>query len=362
MDNTELHYVTYDPDAIWEEMMAAYIAAGGDALYGGDEKEILLRGVLASIVQVFAGVDNALRMQTLRYAVGEYLDIYGKLRGCTRIEATAATATVQITFRQTGQSGILPAGSNMTADGLNFYTTTEDIAKTGYSQTVTVSVAATRAGTEGNALLAGSDMFLTVTDESVSEIKCIASASGGNVREDDETYRERIRLYGLASVTTGPASQYESISMAVSSEIIDAHAINLGGGNVGVYLLLSSDTGADAILAAVYDALSPDNVRPLTDTVSVRRAEEAPYTLIVKYAAGTATSAQIAAAVENYQEWQDHKIGRAFNPDRLIANLYSAGCSRVLLGEGSTFNDGDAVYTEVEEYEVCKGTITLEAL
>ena len=73
MDSTELHYVTYDPDAIWKEMMLAYITAGGDVLYPGDEKEMLLRSVQADIVQVFAGVDNALRMQTLRYAVGDYL-------------------------------------------------------------------------------------------------------------------------------------------------------------------------------------------------------------------------------------------------------------------------------------------------
>lgn len=362
MDNTELHYLTYDPDAIWEEMMLAYIAAGGDALYGGDEKEILLRGVLASIVQVFAGVDNALRMQTLRYAVGDYLDILGELRECARIEATAATATVQISFRQTGETGTLPAGSNMTADGLNFYATTEDIAKTGYAQTVTVSVVATRAGAEGNALLAGSDMFLTVTDDSVSEIKCIASASGGNITEDDETYRERIRTYGLASVTTGPATQYESVSMSVSSEIIDAHAINAGAGVVAVYLLLSSDTGADAILAAVYKALSPDDIRPLTDSVRVYRAANVPYTLNVKYNPATTTSTQIATAIEDYQSWQDHKIGRAFNPDRLLANLYSVGCSRVLFGDGSSFNGGDVTYTEIAENEVCKGTITLEAI
>ena len=94
MDNTELHYLAYDPEAIWEQMMINYVEAGGDTVYPGDEKYMLLRGVLADIVQVFAGVDNALRMQTLRYAIGEYLDVLGELRGCERIKATAATATV----------------------------------------------------------------------------------------------------------------------------------------------------------------------------------------------------------------------------------------------------------------------------
>ena len=94
MDNTELHYLTYDPDEIWKEMLVNYVQAGGEVMYPGDEKEMLLKGVLADIVQIFAGVDNALRMMTLRYAVGEYLDILGEQRGCPRILASAATATV----------------------------------------------------------------------------------------------------------------------------------------------------------------------------------------------------------------------------------------------------------------------------
>ena len=68
MDNTELHYITFDPDEMWQAMNLAYIEAGGDVLYAGDEKEMLLRGVQAILMQAFAGVDNALRMATLRDA------------------------------------------------------------------------------------------------------------------------------------------------------------------------------------------------------------------------------------------------------------------------------------------------------
>ena len=43
--DTELHYLTYSPDDIWQEMQQTYIENGGDILYPGDEKEMLLRGV-----------------------------------------------------------------------------------------------------------------------------------------------------------------------------------------------------------------------------------------------------------------------------------------------------------------------------
>ena len=126
MDSTELHYVTYDPEEIWTEMQKAYVAAGGDILYSGDEKEMLLRSVQAIVTQAFAGVDNALRMATLRYAVGSYLDLIGELRGCYRIEAAPATMTVAITTATTGSATTLSAGAAMTADGEIFFLLAQD--------------------------------------------------------------------------------------------------------------------------------------------------------------------------------------------------------------------------------------------
>lgn len=359
-----MHYLSYDPDAIWEQMMINYVEAGGDVVYPGDEKYMLLRGVLADIVQIFAGVDNALRMQTLRYAVGEYLDVLGEKRGCARIAATAATATVTITTNPTGKVETLEAGTAMTADGEVFFLLDDDLTMTGFQQTVTVSVTADRTGNAGNGLLAGMQMQLAVTNTGVNSIVVATDASGGNAQEDDETYRERIRTYGLASVSTGPQYQYESAAKAVSSEILDARALNLGGGKVGVYIILSTSTGAAAILQSVEEALSSTATRPLTDQVNVYQATDVTYTLNVRYNSdsSSSTSAAIAEAVKEYQDWQDNTIGRAFNPDKLAALLYQAGATRVLWGSGSKFgSDGEVAYTEIAASERCKGTITLTA-
>ena len=207
---------------------------------GIDEKEMLLRSVQADIVQVFAGVDNALRMQTLRYAVGDYLDIIGEQRGCTRIQAAAARATVSITTNATGKSSTLAAGTAMTADGEVFYLLADALTLNGYEQTMTAEVVADRTGSAGNGLKAGTEMSLADVSSSVNSIIVTVAAAGGNEAEDDDTYRQRIRAYALARVGTGPARQYETIAKTVSSDILDAKAINAGAGNVAVYLLLSS--------------------------------------------------------------------------------------------------------------------------
>lgn len=365
MDNTELHYLTYDPDEIWDEMIQAYIEAGGEVLYAGDEKEMLLRSVLADIVQLFAGVDNALRMQTLRYAVGDYLDIIGELRNCPRIAATAARANVTITAKATGTSDVLEAGTAMTCDGEVYYLLAEDLILTGYAQTMTVEVIADRTGSVGNGLLQGAQMQLMSWNAAIESVVAATNASGGNDKEEDDVYRERIREYGLANVTTGPSQQYESVAKSVSSDIVDAKALNLGAGSVGVYLILSTTTGVVSLLQSVLDALSSDDVRPLTDSVAVYQATDIPYVLNVEYQAESSSSTitAIANAVAEYQEWQDNHIGRAFNPDRLMAMLYQAGCMRVIWGTGSSFNtSGDVEYTEIATNARCKGTISLTAL
>lgn len=364
MDNTELHYLTYSKDEIWELMMLNYVAAGGDILYPGDEKEMLLCSVLSDIVQVFAGVDNALRMQTLRYAVGDYLDILGEQRGCPRIEATAATASVTISTNTTGYADVLPAGTTMTADGEVFYALKADFPMTGTSMTATVDVEAVNAGSAGNGLLAGTFLQLAVASESVSSIVAATDARGGNEREEDEPYRERIRKHGLASVTTGPARQYEEAAKAVSSEILDARAYSQVDGLVEVCVLLEADAASETILAAVEDALSAEDVRPLTDQVIVSEAQPVIYRLYLLYSADSgAVVPAITQAVTDYQEWQDNTIGRAFNPDRLMAAVYQAGATRVQWGEGSVFDDGGEVrYTEINIDQHCKGTITIATM
>jgi len=364
MDDTELHYVTYDPDEIWVDMMTAYVDAGGDILYPGDEKEMLLRSVLADIVQVFAGVDNALRMQTLRYAVGDYLDVIGELRNCERIQAAAATATISITTNATGASETLEAGTAVTADGMVFYLLADDLTLSGYAQTIQATVIADRTGTVGNGLLSGTTMHMQVPHPAINSVTAASDATGGQDKEEDESYRDRIREYGLASVSTGPARQYEAAAKAVSSIIVDAKAINLSAGSVGVYLILSDSTGAAALIQSVADALNADDVRPMTDTVSVYEATDIEYTLNVEYIAdnSSATNQAISDAATSYQEWQDNTIGLAFNPDRLMAALYQAGATRVLWGDGSEFNGGDVEYTTIAQNARCKGTITLTAI
>ncbi len=361
MQDTGLRYVDYDEEQTWLEMQQTYIAAGGDILYPGDEKEILLRGVLAIATAIMAKVDSALRMDTLTYATGDYLKEYGLKRNCVYIEATPATVPVTITFAAGGTAQTIPAGTELTADGTKIYVTTTDIEQTGTAQTVETTLQCQEAGSSGNGLYAGAQLQFIEGINGFST--CIANedASGGVDAEDEEVYRERIRNYGLGTITTGPEQQYESAAMSVSSQIVDARALNDGAGEVGIYLILAEGAEQTAIFNMVADKLSAVTTRPLTDHVTIHAADEAEYTLNVKvwYSQYAGIGDDVTGAVAEYQEWQDQRIGRAWNPDKLTAMLYQAGCERVQFLEGSGMDGGSAEYTEIDPNAHCKGTITL---
>ena len=361
MDDTELHYLTYEPDEILREMMVAYMEAGGTVIRAGDEKEMLLRGVQSTFIQAFAGIDNALRMATLRYAVGEYLDIIGEQRDCYRIQATQATAVITITTGATGEEVTIPAGSAVTEDGVTLYLTDEDITLPGTAGTLTASITAEKAGAKGNSLAENAVMQFIVDYDGVVSVVCSTAASGGQDREDDGTYRYRMQVYGLSAVTTGPSESYERIALETSSDIIDAKAIHGDDLDVEIYLLLKSGASAAPIKAAVAAACSPTDRRPLNDNVIVDTAEDLPYTLNVKYSGVDTTNLAeaVAAAVTKYQTWQDNVIGQVFNPDILKSYLYNAGCTLVVFGSGSVGVDGnDPARVVIDPNQRCLGTIT----
>ena len=363
MDTSELHFINFDPDLIWEQAMYAYIAAGGDILYPGDAKEMILRAVQAVVVQNLGAVDNALRMDTLQFSAREFLDIYGIKKFCSRIPAVQARCTVEITFRE-GGGRTIEAGTALTADGERLYVTESDIVYSGEGGMIRAEIICSEAGAAGNGLIAGTQMQFMVPVPGVVSVYAAHDAAGGQDAEDDETYRERIHTYGMLSTTTGTKTSYEAAAMAVSSEILDAETLNTGAGTVTTYLIVRDETHAEELIGQVKTAQSPLDKRPLTDVPEVQLAPERPYRLIAQYR--TEGTDDIRTAMENaaaeYQKWQDETIGRHFNPDKLMAMLYQAGAMRVVWGEGSHFDGGSVQYSEMEQHERCKGEITLEAI
>lgn len=363
MADAELHYLTYDPDEIWETMLDVYLEQGGDILYGGDEKEMLLRSVQEVIVLALAAIDNALRMATIKYAQGDYLKLLGEERGCEYMDAQPARTTLRITFKAGYAAQTIAAGATFTADGAMMYTTDAGIDYAGQATTVDVGITCTEAGSRGNGVPAGTVMRSTQGLAMIELARTLDATADGRDAEDMDDYRERVRQAQFLAVTTGPVEQYKARTLAATTELHDATVLQGGPGVVDIYLLLKDTAVADQVIKTVKEALSAENVRPLTDTVNVQKALELTYNIDAEYKlpAGTLTTSQQAMqdAADEYTAWQDTAMGRAFDPYQLVANLYRAGAERVKLLDSSKVGGKPLEYTAVDQKTRCNGTVKL---
>lgn len=172
-----MNYIDLDFDALYGEALALYRENGGDILFPGDEKEMLLRTVLGILQQERASLNAAIAQGTIRNAEGEYLDILGENAGIARQKQTDAEGTLEITV-QRGTSGITIAeGTMFSCNGmLTFETTQAAGATAGAGQAVlTVPIRCTTGGAAGNGIEKGTP--LSPVEPKAFYISCILTGT-----------------------------------------------------------------------------------------------------------------------------------------------------------------------------------------
>jgi phage-related baseplate assembly protein len=118
--------------------------------------------------------------------------------------------------------------------------------------------------------------FAIGTDlDQIGALYAVARMVKGGVTEDDERFRRRIALAPEAFSVAGPAGAYEFHALTLSLGISDAHAFTPSAEAGKVTLVLAGENGedvSDANLSGVVTRFDRDNVVPLTDVVTVVRA------------------------------------------------------------------------------------------
>ena len=360
-------YIELDFDALYNEALLIYRQNGGDVLFPGDEKEMLLRTILGILQQERASLNAAIAQGTIRDAQGTYLDILGENVGVARQSETHAVSTLGITI-QRGEKGVtIEKGTLFSYNGLLTFETTQAVGATAGTGQMEITVLQ---AVEPRAWLIAS--------------KLTETTRGGAQEEEDEAYRKRIIESNFRKNATGSRAQYKAVAMSVSSSILDASPVadenftdgvgqdyGLKPGQVLVSLMFAekvSEQDKSKILEDAWQALSADESRPLTDTIVVKEAKKKTYRLKMKFKLRDDTEGEnlllsVNKAASAYQAWQSAAIGRAFDPYRLTSMLYNAGCSRVDIDtDASSFDGGVATYTPIDRATRIEGTVELEAI
>lgn len=156
------------------------------------------------------------------------------------------------------------------------------------------------------------------------------------VMESDEELRARTLLALDGFSTAGPAGAYKFHALTVA-EVLDASATSPNPGDVVITVLGRTGSGVPAqeTLDAVEAVLTPDDIRPLTDNVSVQAATIVNFTVaaaltlypgpdeaLVKAAAEAAVAAYVT---------EHHRLGDDITRAGLFAALCQPGVQNVSL-------------------------------
>lgn len=308
------------------------------SLQPADESSLILNACAVYMFQGFQFVQRAGEQNMLGMSYGNALDQLGALAGVTRKDAQAAVCTLKFTLSEKRTSVTsIPQGTMASASGQVYFATTEYAEIPAGQLSVEVPAACTVTGEVGNGYTAGTITTMIDRIGYVESVTNVNATAGGADIESDESLADKIFLASSGFSVAGPTDAYAYFCKAHNSQIDDVYVDSPTPGSVVVYITMEgSKLPEEAVIEDLEEYLKDDQVRPLTDNVSVSAPQTVDYSVSVKYwinrsSAGQAAALQedIEAAVQSYIEWQQAKIGRDINPDQLIQMMVAAGAKRV---------------------------------
>lgn len=171
--------------------------------------------------------------------------------------------------------------------------------------------------------------------------------------ESDASLRARAQLAHESYTNAGSEGAYIYHGLSADPDVADIGAVSPEPGVVTIYVLSRTGYGAapEALLAAVTAALNAENIRPMTDRVTVQSASIVDYNIeaeLVIYPgpdSGVVLAAAQAAA-EAYAA-QQHALRRDVTLSGIYAALHQPGVMRVDLAQPTTnlvIGEGEASY------------------
>jgi len=157
------------------------------------------------------------------------------------------------------------------------------------------------------------------------------------VMENDTDYRRRIVLGPEGYSVAGPASAYVFHALSAHPDVLDVSVVSPDPGEVLITVLsrVGSGTATPTLLATVEAAVSADDVRPMTDLVTVQSAAIIDFTVEAELEVypGPDSAVVLATALGNLAAYADtiHRLGVGASLSGLYAALHVEGVVRVNL-------------------------------
>lgn len=157
------------------------------------------------------------------------------------------------------------------------------------------------------------------------------------VKERDEDLRARTQLAPQGYSVAGPEVAYIKHARDADGRVLSASVVSPAPCEIVVTILSRMGDGSadDDLIGIVTRALSSDDVRPLTDKVTVQGAQILRYAIraTLRFFSGPDRVVALAEANKRAQQYADdmHKLGMEITDDGLYAAIRVAGVQKVIL-------------------------------
>lgn len=332
-------------------------------------ERIFISWMAAIIVQQRTLINDIAKMNVPRYAAKseneDYLDSLAEIfKDTERLPATPASATFRFYISEPQkQSTIIPAGTRISFDGVIIFATSEVLEIKAGETSGDVEAVCTQPGTVGNGLVAGQVKEVVDLFDHYQKAENITTTSGGAEKEDNASYYERMRDSMESFSTAGPINGYIYWTKTVSAAVLDVAVTSPEACVVDVRVILQDGQEATpTVLKEIEEALNADDIRPLTDIVTVSAPDTVDFSVDVTFyiaqpnrESAAAIEREVRAAVDNFIVWQTSKMGRDVNPSYLIKMMMDAGAKRVEVRQPEFQSVADIAVGKLQSKTVLNG-------
>lgn len=297
---SELQFIDTSAEQIYNNIMEELENGVREPLYPGDERRIFGESLALVITAVYNTVNDACKQKMLRYARDSVLDALGENRDTPRLDPTYATTTLRFGINEAIASNIvIPSGIRVTSDFVHYFLTDATVVLYAGSLYAEVTATAENGGADYNDVpIGGISQIVDVSDVPLIDyVTNTEATTGGGDREDDETYRERIREAENKLSTAGPAKAYKYWAMSANPLVTDAvveseketitrtlttyegHAFQGGANLLPETLTVYLPSGAEATAGTDYTATYDDELLTLALSGALVDAESVKITI-----------------------------------------------------------------------------------
>ena len=202
-------FIDLDTNQIKKEIKNGYEKIMKTKISAGDPAEDFIDWIVYLVCTSKDYMNFIGKMNLLQYSKGKYLDALGALIDVSRITEKEAECSVEYTFSKIfDERRIIEKGHKVAKDNLYFESTETIILEPG-RRTVVGKVKCLVPGLIGNDIEVGEINAIVDDIPYLLSVSNITKTSGGADREEDDSYRNRIRLRPRAFSVVGPHGAYQ---------------------------------------------------------------------------------------------------------------------------------------------------------